>query len=102
MPAIARYGWVSFIVLFPPLTHAVCPDHQAVTAYVADFQAARLSQGFGTDLSLAEAECARDQLVQELSPVLGRVVGYKAGFTNPALQQRFGVSSPAWGVMFAT
>jgi 2-oxo-hept-3-ene-1,7-dioate hydratase len=72
-----------------------------VTAYVADFQAARVSKGFGNDLSLADAECARGKLVQELPQVLGRVVGYKAGFTNPALQQRFGVSSPAWGVMFA-
>ncbi len=101
MHAIARYGWVSFIVMFPLLTHAVCPDQQAVTAYVADFQAARVSKGFGNDLSLADAECARGKLVQELPQVLGRVVGYKAGFTNPALQQRFGVSSPAWGVMFA-
>jgi 2-oxo-hept-3-ene-1,7-dioate hydratase len=101
MHAIARYGWVSFIVLLPLLTHAVCPDDQAVKAYVADFQAARMSKGFGNDLSTADAECARDKLVQELPQVLGRVVGYKAGFTNPALQQRFGVSSPAWGVMFA-
>jgi hypothetical protein len=32
MDAIARYGWVSFFVMFLLLTHAVCPDHQAVTA----------------------------------------------------------------------
>jgi 2-oxo-hept-3-ene-1,7-dioate hydratase len=101
MHALARYGWVSLIVLFPLLTHAACPDDHAVAAYVADVKAARLSKGFGNDLSLAEAECARGKLVQELPQVLGRVVGYKAGFTNPALQQRFGVPSPAWGVMFA-
>jgi 2-keto-4-pentenoate hydratase len=101
MHALIRYGWVSFLVLFPLLTHAACPDHQAVAAYVADVKAARVSQGFGNDLSLADAECAKGKLVQELPQVLGRVVGYKAGFTNPALQQRFGVSSPAWGVMFA-
>jgi 2-oxo-hept-3-ene-1,7-dioate hydratase len=101
MYALARYGWVSLIVLFPLLTHAACPDNHTVTAYVADFQAARVSKGFGNDLSLADAECAKGKLVQALPQVLGRVVGYKAGFTNPALQQRFGVASPAWGVMFA-
>lgn len=101
MRTMIRWSWVSCLVLFPLLAYAVCPDKQAVMTYVADFQAARVSKGFGNDLSLAEAECARGQLVQELPQVLGRIVGYKAGFTNPALQQRFGVSSPAWGVMFA-
>lgn len=97
MHALARYSWVSFIVLFPLLTHAVCPDHLAVVAYVADFKAARVSKGFGNDLSLADAECAKGKLVQELPQVLGQVIGYKAAFTNPALQQRFVVTSPAWG-----
>ena len=101
MRALTWYGWVSFLVLSPLFTHAACPDHQAVAAYVADVKAARVSPGFGNDLSLAEAECAKSQVVQALPQVLGQVVGYKAAFTNPALQQRFGVTSPAWGVMFA-
>ena len=101
MHALARYGWVGFAVLFPLPAHAACPDQAAVAAYVADFQAARVSQGFGNDLSLADAQCAKGKLVQALPQVQGRVVGYKAAFTNPALQQRFGVTSPAWGVMFA-
>jgi len=36
----------------------------------------------------------------ELPRILGRTVGYKAGFTNPELQKRASVSGPAWGVMF--
>ncbi len=101
MDTMSRYSLISFAMLFPLLSHAACPDSQAVKAYVADVQAARVSQGFGNDLSLADAACARAQVVQALPPVLGPVVGYKAGFTNPVLQQRFGVQSPAWGVMFA-
>lgn len=31
----------------------------------------------------------------------GAVVGYKAAFTNPAMYERFGVTGPAWGVMYA-
>jgi hypothetical protein len=67
---------------------------------VAAVQAARVSKGFGNDLSRADAECATGNVVQALPQVLGQVVG-TAAFTNPALQQRFGVTSPAWGVLFA-
>jgi 2-keto-4-pentenoate hydratase len=37
--------------------------------------------------------------VQKLELALGRVVGYKAGLTNPAIQNRFGVSAPLRGVL---
>lgn len=100
---LTTWAWrmLGVLVMFPLLAQAVCPDDRTVAAYVADVQAARVSQGFGNDLSPADAACARGKLVQALPQVLGPVVGYKAGFTNPALQQRFGVSGPAWGVMFA-
>ena len=99
MRAIARCGCLSVLFLFPLAAEAACPDQQAVAAYVADFKAGRVSKGFGPDLSPSDAECAQAKLVQELRQLLGPVVGYKAGFTNPALQQRFGVTAPAWGVM---
>jgi len=100
MHVLARYGWIGLIVMFPLFADAACPDQSTVASYLADFKAARASKGFGSDLSLADAECARGKLVKELPQVLGRVVGYKAGFTNPAAQERFGVKGPAWGVMF--
>lgn len=80
---------------------ATCPDQAAIDAYVADFRAARPSKGLGDKLALADAECARAKLVKALPPVLGDVVGYKAGFINEALQKRFEVPAPAYGVMFA-
>jgi 2-oxo-hept-3-ene-1,7-dioate hydratase len=92
--------WVGIILSFPLLAHAECPDGAAVAAYLADFQAAKVSTALGANLTLAEAECARGRLVKELPRVLGRVVGYKAGFTNPEVQKRVGVEGPAWGVMF--
>ena len=79
---------------------AACPDDAAINAYVSDFAARRLSKGFGNDLTLADAECAKKKLAQQLPAVLGKLVGYKAGFTNVALQQRFGVDSPKWGYMY--
>jgi 2-keto-4-pentenoate hydratase len=100
MRMLARYGWITVVVMFPALAHAACPDQAAVASYVADFKAARPSKGFGPDLTPADVECAKGKLVKELPQVLGRVVGYKAAFTNPAVQQRYGINSPAWGVMF--
>lgn len=100
MHVLARYSAMTLIVMFPLLANAACPDQAAVASYLADFKAARASKGFGPDLTPADVECAKGKLVKELPQVLGRVVGYKAAFTNPAVQQRFGMNSPAWGVMF--
>ena len=98
MNALARYGWVSCIVLlFPAYTDAACPDDEAVAAFVADFEAVRPSKGFSDDLSLADAECARAKVVQELQKVQGRVVGYKAAFTHPDVQRSVGDDRPSVG-----
>ncbi len=84
----------------PLLASAVCPDDVAVAAYVEEFKAARLSQGFGKDITPDDARCARARLIEALPNVLGRRVGYKAMFSSRESQQRFGVSGPAWGAMF--
>lgn len=79
---------------------SACPDDAAVMAYLDAFQGKRLSKGFGRDLTMADAECARGKLIEALPAVLGKRIGYKAVFTNPESQQRFGVAGPAWGAMF--
>lgn len=88
------------VVAWLPLLAVACPDDAAVAAYLEDFRAARPSQGFGKDISPDDARCARGKLIEALPAVLGRRVGYKAVFTNAESQKRFGVSGPAWGVMF--
>ncbi len=85
---------------FSGAVSAACPDARAVADYVAEFKAATPSKGFGKELRLEDAECARGKLVAALPAVLGERVGYKAVFTNPDSQRRFGVSGPAWGAMF--
>ena len=87
------------LLTLPGVACAACPDDAAVAAYVADLAAARASRGFG-DIGLEDAACARARVAAQLPAVLGRKVGYKAAFTNPAVQKRFGVSGPAWGTMF--
>ena len=84
----------------PGLALAACPDDAAVDAYLSDYAKRKISKGFGNDISLADAECAKRKLGQKLRVLMGDPVGYKAAFTNPALQQRFGVDGPKWGFMY--
>ncbi|HTH11442.1 MAG TPA: fumarylacetoacetate hydrolase, partial [Acidovorax sp.] len=36
-----------------------------------------------------------------LAQRLGKVIGYKAGLTNPAVQKRFNTDKPVWGKLYA-
>jgi 2-keto-4-pentenoate hydratase len=96
----ARFALPGFAALLPLSGWAACPGDVAVSAYVAEFRAATVSKGFGKDITLADAKCARAKLIEALPEVLGERVGYKAAFVTPESQQRFGVSGPAWGAMF--
>ncbi len=65
----------------------------------ANFNAMQPTSGLAKEMSMEEATRIRDGLVAELSASQGRVVGYKAGLTNPAVQKRFGTTSPVRGVL---
>ncbi len=84
----------------PTSALAACPDDAAIDAYLSDFAKRKLSKGFGNDISLADAECAKRKLGEKLPKFLGSPIGYKAAFANPVLQQRFGVDGPKWGYMY--
>jgi len=78
---------------------AACPSHEKVSAIIRAWEAREPVRGLRADLSMEDAECGRKRLVQKLALALGRVVGYKAGLTNPAVQERLGVSAPLRGVL---
>jgi 2-keto-4-pentenoate hydratase len=53
-------------------------------------------------LNDADAACSRAKVNKFLVQQTGaKVVGYKAGLTNPAVQKRFNASAPVWGVLYA-
>ncbi len=80
----------------------------APAACLSDAEAAALFDSFASKTpatmsamtSEADAACSRTKLNALLLLQYGKVVGYKAGLTNPAVQKRFGADKPVWGVLY--
>jgi len=47
-----------------------------------------------------DAACTRARFNKLLAAHYGKVVGYKAGLTNPATQKKFHTDQPVWGVLY--
>src|SRR5690349_14761893 len=88
-------------LLAPFAAEAACPEEPALTRMAAALASGQPAQPFPGPLSMADAECARDRLVPLLAQHFGRPIGYKVGLATPAAQQRYGVSGPVHGVLFA-
>jgi len=68
---------------------------EMVSHYVAKTPAANPE-----NLSDADGACTRGKVNALLAQRLGKVVGYKAGLTNPAVQKRFNTDKPVWGKLY--
>ena len=78
---------------------AACPSHERVNTLIRFMLTKEQVRGLRTDLSMQDAECGRRRLVERLEASDNRIVGYKAGLTNKALQERFGAAGPVRGVL---
>jgi 2-keto-4-pentenoate hydratase len=76
-----------------------CPDDGQVAALVKRYASLQAIPAPPSLPSPEAAACGASRFVSALRPSLGPVVGYKAGLTNPAVQQRFGISSPLRGTL---
>lgn len=94
----AKLGILVAALLLGAAAARACPDDRLAGMLVQAWQQAQPVRGLG-ELGMADATCLRDRLVQSLQPSLGRIVGYKAGLTNKAVQQRFGHDAPVRGVL---
>ena len=78
---------------------AVCPSYERVNTILRFMEAREPVRGLRADLSMQDGECGRRRLVERLESSDNRIVGYKAGLTSKAVQERLGVSSPVRGVL---
>ncbi|CAN7175404.1 hypothetical protein LJR090_000452 [Bosea sp. LjRoot90] len=81
------------------MAQAACPDAAAISGFVADWEAKRPAKALAV-ANVEDATCARGKLVAELHGKLGKIVGYKAGLTAKAVQERFKADGPVSGVLF--
>lgn len=95
-----RHLLLAAALLMPVAARAACPEEAAVARLAEAMLANRPSPPLAGMATLADGQCAQDRLVPLLARSLGRPVGYKVGLTNPAAQQRFGVSHPVTGTIF--
>ncbi|MGH2362030.1 MAG: 2-keto-4-pentenoate hydratase [bacterium] len=80
--------------------HAACPSDVDTAAMAARYANLRPAPNPPPDMTMADAICGRDKFTQFLGQNYGKVVGYKAGLTNPAVQKRFNYPSPVRGTLF--
>jgi 2-keto-4-pentenoate hydratase len=78
---------------------AACPSPERVNTLLRFMLTKEPVRGLRTDLSMQDAECGRRRMVERMESSDNRIVGYKAGLTNKALQERFGVEAPVRGVL---
>src|SRR3989344_6031331 len=75
------------------LTDAQAAD--LVANYVAKTPAANPE-----NLTDADGACTRGKVNALLAQRMGKVIGYKAGLTNTAVQKRFNTDKPVWGKLY--
>jgi 2-keto-4-pentenoate hydratase len=88
------------MVLQPASVWARCPDDDAIRTLAWDILSIRPAR-VPILTAMDDAYCAQGKLVTLLQAHWGAPVGYKAGLTGSAVQERFGVREPVRGVLLA-
>ena len=79
--------------------NAACPSRERVNTLLRFMDAKEPVRGLRVDLSQSDGECGRQRLVERLESSENRIVGYKAGLTSRAAQERYGATGPVRGVL---
>jgi 2-keto-4-pentenoate hydratase len=97
MRAVALMSFVAGLLLSGAAL-AECPTAEAIQIFVKDWLAKRPTKALPVS-DIRDAVCARDKLVEALTDSQGKVVGYKAGLTAKAVQERFNWNAPVAGLL---
>lgn len=79
---------------------AACASDDEVAAFMAAYDARTPARALGAGGSMEDALCTQEKLRAAMEQRLGPVIGYKAGLTSKASQERFGASEPVLGVLY--
>ncbi len=88
------------LALAPSLGQAACLTDDETATIAQKYVALEPITNPEPSLTLEDARCGARKLAQALVKSQGPITGYKAGLTNPAVQQRFSTPHPLAGVMF--
>lgn len=93
--------WVGLALYAPWVAPSLaqCPEPDPSAAIAAAWRDRQPVRGLPPSMTLPAATCVRERLVENLQATLGRVAGYKAALTNPAVQKKFGASAPVRGTL---
>lgn len=77
-----------------------CPDDAAIADLAAKYRALQPVPMPPSTMTVAGGICGRDKFTRLLQKTEGRPIGYKAGLTNTAVQQRFNYPQPMRGTLY--
>ena len=80
--------------------YAACPTDTDTALMAARFSNLQPAPNPSAAMTMPDAVCGRDKFTAFLGQNYGKVVGYKAGLTNPAVQKRFNYPNPVRGTLF--
>jgi 2-keto-4-pentenoate hydratase len=103
MTSLSRALALCFVSAFAAsgAARAACLSDIEAAALVANYLAKTPATN-PEGLSEPDGECSRAKVNKFLQQQTGdKVIGYKAGLTNPAVQKRFNASAPVYGVLYA-
>jgi 2-keto-4-pentenoate hydratase len=86
------------LVALSPAAQACMTDEQ-VAALLASYTA-KTPAANPEGLSDEAGACSRGKLTALMEKSGAKLVGYKAGLTNPAVQKRFNTDRPVWGKLY--
>lgn len=99
MPTPKALGCVALAIAFAGSAHAACMSDAQAQELVSQMMA-RKPAANPEGLSEADGACSRAKVNALLEKHFGKVIGYKAGLTNPAVQKRFNYDKPVWGKLY--